>query len=455
VFGVMYDQGASTDGTYYYIPIASAQLRNGDGSMLDTTGAEAGTTYQVCSTCGCWYTGECEACSDPCAAGHTPGAEADCENAQTCTVCGEVLKAALGHTPGAEADCENAQTCTVCGEVLKAALGHTPGAEADCENAQTCTVCGEVLKAALGHTPGAEADCENAQTCTVCGEVLKAALGHTPGAEADCENAQTCTVCGEVLKAALGHTPGAEADCENAQTCTVCGEVLKAALGHSHVGVVTAPDCENGGYTTYTCSACGDSYVADHTDALGHSHVGVETQAPTCGVDGVTTYTCSACGDSYTEAIPATGAHIYDHEFDVDCNVCGGIREVELPINFDGKSVSEDVSGLAFKFTLPVVGMGVDKTTAVYEGATLNGYKLLEMGATVSNSKSSLKLAVGYLFDLSDATASYAVRVINIPVANHDSEITAVPYFVVEIDGQAVTIEGEAQTGTYNGVLNR
>ncbi len=390
IFGYMYDQNCSTDGTYYYIPLASVQLRNGDGTMLDTTGAEAGTTYQVCPTCDCWYTGECEACSDPCAAGHTPGAEADCENAQTCTVCGEVLKAALGHTPGAEADCENAQTCTVCGEVLKAALGHTPGAEADCENAQTCTVCGEELKAALGHTPGAEADCENAQTCTVCGEELKAALGHTPGAEADCENAQTCTVCGEELKA-----------------------------------------------------------------ALGHSHVGVETQAPTCGVDGVTTYTCSACGDSYTEAIPATGAHIYDHEFDVDCNVCGGIREVELPINFDGKSVSEDVSGLAFKFTLPVVGMGVDKTTAVYEGATLNGYKLLEMGATVSNSKSSLKLAVGYLFDLSDATASYAVRVINIPVANHDSEITAVPYFVVEIDGQAVTVEGEAQTGTYNGVLNR
>ena len=475
VFGVMYDQdcaeavdkgGKAGDGVYYYIPLASAQLTNGDGTVLDTTGAEAGSTYQVCPTHGCWYTGECEACSDPCAAGHTPGAEADCENAQTCTVCGEVLKAALGHTPGAEADCDNAQTCTVCGEVLKAALGHTPGAEADCENAQTCTVCGEVLKAALGHTPGAEADCDNAQTCTVCGEVLKAALGHTPGAEADCENAQTCTVCGEVLKAALGHSHVGVVtapDCENGgyttYTCSACGDSYVAdhtdALGHSHVGVVTAPDCENGGYTTYTCSACGDSYVADHTDALGHSHVGVETQAPTCGVDGVTTYTCSACGDSYTEAIPATGAHIYDHEFDVDCNVCGGIREVELPINFDGKSVSEDVSGLAFKFTLPVVGMGVDETTAVYEGATLNGYKLLEMGATVSNSKSSLKLAVGYLFDLSDATASYAVRVINIPVANYDSEITAVPYFVVEIDGQAVTVEGEAQTGTYNGVLYR
>ncbi|MBQ4139902.1 MAG: dockerin type I repeat-containing protein, partial [Clostridia bacterium] len=89
---------------------------------------------------------------------------------------------------------------------LEAAKGHTPGAEADCVNAQTCTVCGEVLEAAKGHTPGAEADCENAQTCTVCGEVLEAAKGHTPGAAADCENAQICTECGEELNAALGHT---------------------------------------------------------------------------------------------------------------------------------------------------------------------------------------------------------------------------------------------------------
>ena len=166
------------------------------------------------------------------------------------------------------------------------------------------------------------------------------------------------------------------------------------------------------------------------------------------------TYTCIVCGDSYTEAIPATGAHTYENDFDVDCDVCGGIREVALPITYEGKSVSEDVSGLAFKFTLPVSGMGLDDTTAVYDNATLNGYKLLEMGATVSNSKSSLKLAVGYLCDYEDYQVSYAVRVINIPETNYDSEITAVPYFVVEVDGEVITIEGEKQIGTYNGVLN-
>ena len=41
---------------------------------------------------------------------------------------------------------------------------------------------------------------------------------------------------------------------------------------HSYEAVVTKPTCTEGGYTTYTCS-CGDSYIADETDALGHSYV--------------------------------------------------------------------------------------------------------------------------------------------------------------------------------------
>ena len=50
---------------------------------------------------------------------------------------------------------------------------------------------------------------------------------------------------------------------------------------HEYTPVVTAPTCTEGGYTTYTC-ACGDSYVADETEALGHDYV-----------DGV----CTRCGD--------------------------------------------------------------------------------------------------------------------------------------------------------------
>ena len=47
--------------------------------------------------------------------------------------------------------------------------------------------------------------------------------------------------------------------------------VTVPALGHDYHGVVTAPTCTNGGYTTYTCSRCKDSYKANYTEALGHS----------------------------------------------------------------------------------------------------------------------------------------------------------------------------------------
>ena len=70
--------------------------------------------------------------------------------------------------------------------------------------------------------------------------------------------------------------------------------------------MLSPPTCTRKGYTTYTCSRCGDSYVGDYADATGHDYAGVAT-APTCTEKGYTTYTCSRCGDSYKEDIDATG----------------------------------------------------------------------------------------------------------------------------------------------------
>ncbi len=36
------------------------------------------------------------------------------------------------------------------------------------------------------------------------------------------------------------------------------------------MSIVTPPTCTEAGYTTFTCSVCGDSYVSDRTPALGH-----------------------------------------------------------------------------------------------------------------------------------------------------------------------------------------
>ena len=194
----------------------------------------------------------------------------------------------------------------------------------------------------------------------------------------------------------------------------------------------------------------------------------------TCGEDGYVKYAC-ACGEgAYTETLYATGEHSYDNAYDADCNVCGDAREVTLPIADEVlKSVSEEVNGLAFKLDLNNIVIDVNGTEAVYEGATLDGYTLVTMGAIVSNDATvdhanmelsdagteagarTINVTAKYLCEDNGDTASFAVRVINIPVeTNGDTAIYARPYFVVEIDGAQVTVYGETVSASYNAVAN-
>jgi uncharacterized repeat protein (TIGR02543 family) len=167
--------------------------------------------------------------------------------------------------------------------------------------------------------------------------------------------------------------------------CSVCNEVLTAqnvvdALGHDYDAVVTPPTCVANGYTTYTCTVCGDVCVADKfapnghiageavvennitadcvnngsydnvvyctvcnveisretkiVDALGHSYNLVLT-LPTCEENGYTTYTCS-CGDTYvSDEVTAFGHDWVDAttESPKTCNTCGATEGERLPSN--------------------------------------------------------------------------------------------------------------------------
>ena len=299
--------------------------------------------------------------------------------------------------------------CAICGDIILAqnvvtALGHSYNAVVtapDCENGgyttYTCSVCGDSYVAdevaAIGHTNGAPVvennvnpDCVNSGSydtviyCTVCGDEVSRvntfvpALGHTYGTPVvennvnpDCVNgggydvAIYCTVCNDEVSrvhtdvAALGHNYNAIVTAPTCivggyttYTCSVCGDCYVgdevAALGHSYDAVVTAPTCVAAGYTTYTCTGCGDSYVGDEVAALGHSYDAVVT-APTCVAAGYTTYTCTGCGDSYVGDEVAALGHDWEEattEAPKTCKVCGETEGDKLPENVPETDITPD-----------------------------------------------------------------------------------------------------------------
>ena len=123
--------------------------------------------------------------------------------------------------------------------------------------------------------------------------------------------------------------------CSNCKVCfeDEAGEVEIAnvvigATGHSYESVVTAPTCIARGYTTKTCSVCGDSYKTNYVKALGHTPTTDAAQAPTCTETGLSEGKhCSVCNAVIVaqNIIPSTG-HKYDNDEDVDCNICGEDR---------------------------------------------------------------------------------------------------------------------------------
>ena len=273
-----------------------------------------------------------------------------------CSVCSTVLVKqetvdALGHTE--VTDEAKAPTCTE--------TGLTEG--------KHCSICSTVLVKqeivdALGHTEATdeakaptctETGLTEGKHCSLCSTVLVAqetvnALGHTEVVDAQVN--PTCT--------ASGLTKGSH--------CSVCEAIIIPqsvieALGHSYKTVVTAPNCTEQGYTTYTCY-CGYEYIGNYVSALGHTevtdeevkpactetgltegaHCGVCNEilvkqevvnplghsyksvitAPTCTEEGYTTHTCH-CGDTYKDSPVESTGHtpVVDKAVAPDCTNIG------------------------------------------------------------------------------------------------------------------------------------
>ena len=265
-----------------------------------------------------------------------------------CVDCGKIEKrdyeAALGHAYQSivirDATCETPgkvlEICERCGSVQEST---TPKGEhefsttvvpATCTSPgytlRECAVCGERhiedITAALPHNYVAKttpATCEGGgktvHICEGCGSSFVTdytdPLGHSwdEGTEitgSTCTGEgiteYTCIRCGATRlegDAAAGHVPGEAATCTTPQLCTKCGAVIVNALGHDYQEEVTAPTCTEMGYTTYTCSRCGDTYKGNYTDAAGHKPGDwIIDQEPTTDSEGSKHKECTVCGET-------------------------------------------------------------------------------------------------------------------------------------------------------------
>ena len=264
-----------------------------------------------------------------------------------CTECGKIEKRdyvdSLGHAwqgivirdATCETDGKLLELCSRCGQMKQTA---TPKGEhsyevytvaATCTSpgytVRECSVCGdrhiEDITSVLPHNYESHvisATCENGgktiHRCDGCGSSFVTdytdALGHgwdkgTLVTNATCTGEGVmeyrCIRCGyHRLDAdpADGHIPGASATCTEPQLCTRCGAVLEKALGHDYKSEVTAPTCAEMGYTTNTCSRCGDTNKSDYTEPAGHKPGDwIVDKEPTIDSEGSKHKECTVCGE--------------------------------------------------------------------------------------------------------------------------------------------------------------
>ena len=95
-------------------------------------------------------------------------------------------------------------------------------------------------------------------------------------------------------------------DCRSHPTCVDCGKVYTGYGTHDYSTQVIAASCTDGGYTVYTCRACGDSYNGAETQALGHK-LGewIFTRQPTADTAGEMYRVCERCDYKETEKVEA------------------------------------------------------------------------------------------------------------------------------------------------------
>ena len=459
------------------------------GHQSDTLSCQDG----YCIWCGVWvpaaydheYSSDCDVDCNECGAQRVPMEDHYLNGTYPCRdiwcyYCEFYVEATEDHTfPG---PCSEA--CAACGEPNDNAVPHQSDA-VDCGNGH-CILCG-MLMPAVGHRYSANCD----TTCNVCGYVRgQAAIFNGDfenGGDGWQFNSGSHAFVGDAHSGAYAlqlTNPGLWAEAA-VQTVDVEPDTwytitwwskAEGGTGTYNLYLMNASDFGNlqlsedeayrknwmNGHTgdwhmhvvkVYTGDATG-ILVKISTESTNPGTILIDDMCIEGGAlaDHEYSFDCDTTCDVCGEETDASG-HVYEDEYDIDCDVCGAIREADWALVFGGNSVSEDVSGLAFRFDAAVAGVTIapgTTTMADYTNATLGGYRLLSMGAIATNGVGTTDIPVTYVFHHTPQSVSFAIRVIKIPTNQYNRVITTTPYFILEIDGVATTVYGGAQACSYN-----
>ena len=277
------------------------------------TKADENQHVRTCQNSGCNQTQSGE---------HT-GGNATCTTAGTCAICFSPYKDSDNHvgpytysyesSPSSATQHTVTETCTGCGKIsriydedhqLDPHDGKAPTCmESGWEAYQTCKYCTYTTYSALNSDPDAHI---GTATTTY---AKTSETQHTPTTTySDCPHS--------VEGSPEDHTETTAATCTAAAYCAVCesyyGKVDPDAHDLESHGA-QAPTCTEIGWEAYqTCTREGCAYTTyREIPALGHDGVAKKTTPATCTAEGYTTYTCTRCGDSYRDDVVPALQHWY------------------------------------------------------------------------------------------------------------------------------------------------
>ena len=171
---------------------------------------------------------------------------------------------------------------------------------------------------------------------------------------------------------------------------------------------------------------------------------------------------------------PATGIEDEIWIDNISIEKVGGEDPIPNNIISGGQnSISEDVTGLAFRFEIAGSGAQIKDTNEYVKGSALvklykdrdDLYTLVKAGAVVTNNvtigkgemtlndvdgKKTINIDAKYLCEIEDDSFAFAVRIVGIPEINMSTNIFARPYFVYEDqDGNEIVVYGNVKSENY------